>query len=218
MKTDSNGCLNFSIGAINHRLPAQMRLLFVGGAIAVGLMGCDSVNENSAVAPPVVTEQTSNTTPMRRAEKIPIIRLPQRREAALKKAITTRLNLWKTSIEAPDINKHLQHYADQIETYYTVSNVDKDFVQADRRRAFEKFDTLKVQLINIDITFQADDAATVTFDKTWDFRNATDFSSGLVQQEVRLRNFENRWLIVSEKDLQVYRYRNDRIPASNTPN
>ena len=214
MKTDSNGHSNCNIVTISHRLPTEMRLSFVVGAIAAiaaGLFGCNTVNENPSVAP----QQISNTIPVRRAEKIPVIRLPQRREAALKKAITTRLNLWKASIEARDINKHLQHYADRIETYYTLSDVDKDFVQTDRRRAFEKFETLKVEMVNIDITFQADDAATVTFDKAWDFRNATDFSNGLVQQEVRLRNIENRWLIISEKDLQIYRYRNDKITDEN---
>jgi len=141
-------------------------------------------------------------------EKIPVLHLAPRIEIALKKSINNRLNAWQASIETGNIDTHLQFYADRLETYYLSANVGKDVVRADRERAFEQFDKFKVQLINIDINLQTEDLAIITFDKTWDFKKAASFSNGLVLQEIKMRKIEKKWMIVSEKDLQIYRYRN----------
>ena len=179
-------------------------------ALTGGFFGCRSdVNENAPVAAAVTPESALvAATPRAVPKKIPVMRFPPRYEADLKKSINTDLKTWQRSIETRDADKHLEHYADALETYYTVSNVNKDAVRADRRRAFERFDTLKVQLINIDIYLESKDLATVVFDKTWDFKKGENFSNGLVQQEVKLRKSGNQWLIFSEKDLEIYRYHN----------
>jgi hypothetical protein len=88
------------------------------------------------------------------------------------------------------------------------SNVSRDFVRADRERAFNLFDTTKLDIINVEISFETSGTATIVFDKSWDFSKDAAFSKGLVQQEIQMRRIENQWLIVSEKDLQIYRYHN----------
>ena len=179
--------------------------------LAGGLIGCGSVNEIPPPTPPQLAEQTPAPIPSpspRAAKKNPAVRLP-RVEAALKKAVAARLNSWKTSIETRDMDKHLQHYADQIDIYYLALNVNRDFVRADRQRGFEQFDQLKVLIINVEVNLEASDAAVVTFDKSWDFRRGANFSDGLVQQEILMRKIEKQWFITSERDLEIYRYRNN---------
>jgi len=210
MKADSIGCTNRIDGGafIRRRLAAiALPLAFVA---AGGFFGCRSVNQNAPTAPatPEVSGVLSPAPTRRLPEKIPVMRFPPRYEAELKKSINSDLNTWRKTIEARDVEKHLEHYADAVETYYQTSNVNKDFIRADRHRAFERFETLKMQLINIDIYLESKDAATVVFDKSWDFKSAAGFSNGLVQQEIKMRRIEKKWLIVSEKDLEIYRYRN----------
>ena len=188
------------------------RLLFaaaVGAAISQSLAACRSTEELPAavpaatVAPPSpVPTPTRPTTRKKSAARLP------RLEAELRKAIAARLKSWESSIETRDLEKNLQHYADQIETYYLASNTNRDVVRADREQAFKRFNELKLDIINVDINLETNDAAIITFDKSWDFTDDSAFSNGLVQQEIRMRRIDKRWLIVSEKDLQVYRYHN----------
>ena len=131
-----------------------------------------------------------------------------RLEAALVNAVNGRLKSWKKSIETRDLEKHLQYYAADLETYYLASNVNRDFVRADRSRAFNQFDTFKLEIINVDINLESNETAIITFDKGWNFERENNFSSGLVQQEIKMRKIDKQWLIVSERDLQVYRFHN----------
>lgn len=202
MKTDSTTLSNRQSAGFYRRFRA------LACAAAVALSGCGSVNQEVSLAPPAPEQTPTPAAPRRLPEKISAMRFPPRQEAALKKSINNRLKAWQASIEARDIEKHLAFYGDRIETYYTMPDAAKDAVRADRERAFEQFETLKVQLINIDIYLQSKDEAIVTFDKSWDFKKAESFSNGLVQQEIKMRKIEKQWVIVSEKDLQIYRYRN----------
>jgi hypothetical protein len=194
------------------RLPAAVRLFFVTGAIAVtvsGLTGCGYVYESPTAAPaPPTRQQTPVPSPTRQTiRKKSAMHLP-RVEAALVNAVNGRLKSWKNSIESRDLEKHLQYYADELETYYLASNVNRDFVRADRSRAFNQFDTFKLEIINVDINLESNETAIITFDKGWNFEKENDFSSGLVQQEIKMRKIDKQWLIVSERDLQVYRFHN----------
>lgn len=206
MKTKSFSCSNR-----NGALPIQ--LMFVAWLIVAVLAGCQSANETpqNAVPPsPMPIEKTPAPSPTQQAvKKKSAVRLP-RVEAALKKSVAARLNSWKASIVTRDLEKHLQYYADQVETYYLASNVNRDFIRADREQAFKKFDQLKLEIINVDINLEENDAATITFDKSWDFTKGASFSNGLVQQEIQMRKIEKQWFIVSEKDLQIYRSRNNQ--------
>jgi len=196
---------------LSRHLRGRLIAAWTAAAIAAVSIGCGSVNETSSfLLPSPTVEQTpapSPTTQQTTWKKSPV-RLP-RIEAALKKAVAARLESWRASIETRSLDKHLQHYTDQIDTYYLASNVNRDFIRADRERAFNQFDQFKLQLINVEVNLETNDAATVTFDKNWDFRRGENFSNGLVQQEILMRKIEKKWFITSEKDLEVYRYRNN---------
>lgn len=195
---------------LNQRLRDGSISVCAFAAIAAASIACSSVSQTSTFTPLSPDEQTTaapTPTPQQTIKKKSPARMP-RVEAALKKAVAARLRTWKQSIEARDLEKHLQHYAEQIETYYNAVDADRDFVSADRDRAFKQFDTMKMEIINVEINLETNDAATVTFDKGWDFKKGESFSNGLVQQEVKMRKIEKQWLIVSEKDLQIYRYKN----------
>lgn len=205
MKHESNG--SHFIGFLRRRAPLPLALT----AVCAASCACGAVNQpapsNTVPAAANVAEQTAVPAPRRVPEKAPMS-FPPRLEAALKKTIAARVDNWRASIEARDLDKHLQFYADGLEGFYLQQNVGKDVVSAERARAFAQFDAMKMQLINIDIQLQTQDDATVVFDKGWDFKKAASFSNGLVQQEMKWRKIDKRWVIVSEKDLQIYRYHN----------
>ena len=175
--------------------------------LAGGVVGCGSVKEIPPPPPPAAEQTPVPQQTLRPPKKNPPVQL-MRLEPAIKRAVTARLNSWQASIETRDLDKHLQHYADRIDAYYLAANVNRDFVRTERGRAFEKFDTFKLQLINVDISLQTSDEVIITFDKTWDFRRAANYSNGLVQQELIMRKIDKQWFIVSEKDLEIYRYQN----------
>ena len=195
-----------SINRLNRRRRATLRLICAAPLVAlvVAAGACRSIDEAAPVAAPTPAAPTPAATSAAPTVKKSAVRLP-RIEAALKKAIAARLKTWQASIEARDLEKHVQHYADQIETYYLASNADRAVVRADRERAFKQFDTLKMEIINVEINLETTDAAIVTFDKGWDFKKDAAFSNGLVRQELQMRKIERQWFIVAEKDLQVYR-------------
>lgn len=210
MKIESGG--SNSIGVFYRRAAVALRVLPLAACCA-----CSFVNEkppaDNAVASPTaaatIAEQQQQPTPTpRKVPEKPPLSFPPRLEAALKKTIAARINAWRASIEARDLDKHLQFYADGLEGFYLQQNVGRDVVSAERTRAFAEFDAMKMQLINIDIQLESTDAATVVLDKSWDFKKAANFSNGLVQHEMKWRKIDKRWLIVSERDLQIYRYHN----------
>lgn len=213
METNSNVGSNSRRRARYRHLILTIRSFFGATLVAAtisGFAGCGLMNESPTAAPasplpqtPVPPQHPPRPTPVKKSA----VRMP-RLEAALIKAVGSRLKTWKASIEARDLEKHLQHYADQIETYYLASNVNRDFVRADRNRAFQEFDTFKLEFINVNVNLEANDAAIITFDKGWNFEKEGNFSTGLVQQEIKMRKIDKQWLIVSERDLQVYRAHN----------
>lgn len=211
MKKITNADFRLLRVAANRCLSASRHVWLAAGIAAgtlSGLTACQFADAPQAIEPVATPPSSPVPTPVRQtAVKKTAVRLP-RLEAALKKNIAARLNSWKASIETRNLEKHLQHYADQLETYYLVANASRDIVRSDRARAFEQFDKLKVEVINVDINLETIDSAVITFDKSWDFTKGNAFSNGLVQQEVVMRKTDNQWLIVSEKDIQIYRYRN----------
>jgi hypothetical protein len=144
--------------------------------------------------------------------------LTPEQDAQIQKEINDFLISWKTSIEKRDINEQMRHYAKTVETFYRDSDKDQNNVRAERLKAIERFETLNLDLTNIDITPESDRFAKVVFDKTWVFRGKDRFSSGAVQQEMGLVKSEGKWYIVIEKDLQIYNMNNRQTPNGNTAN
>jgi ketosteroid isomerase-like protein len=113
---------------------------------------------------------------------------------------------WAQASRNRDIDGHLQYYADTLDFYYNRTMVPSSKVREDRTRAFAKFNYISVQLSNINIQLDSTgQRATVTLDKTFDFRGDNNaFFNGSVQALLALTKLGGSWLITGEKELKVY--------------
>ena len=132
---------------------------------------------------------------------------PPRADAErVKKEVEDALDDWAESTRKRKLDDHMRHYADMLETYYRRQNVGAFQVRTDRNNAFTRYDTIDVVLDNVVITPDPTGLrATAVFDKTWDFDSPDRNTTGSVRQQLTLVRAGGRWLITSEKDLQVYR-------------
>jgi hypothetical protein len=125
--------------------------------------------------------------------------------AVLRKEVMEALNGWAQSSMERDIDAQMSYYADTLDIYYTKTNVSASVVRADRERAYDTYSTLDIELSNVQITPDTTgERANTLIDKTWNFEGEEKASSGSVQQEIRLAKRDGRWLIIGEKDVQVY--------------
>ena len=121
-----------------------------------------------------------------------------------RKEIERSLDDWADSTGGHDLDAHMNHYADTLETYYNQRAVARDRVRAERGRAFERYHSMEVDLSNVRVVLdETGTAATVVLDKTWRF-DGEKCSQGKVQQQLRLARAGRRWVITGERDLKVY--------------
>ena len=120
--------------------------------------------------------------------------------------IRNSLEGWAQTSRNRDVDGHLQYYADTLDFYYNRTMVPSSKVREDRTRAFAKFNNISVQLSNINIQLDSTgQRATVTLDKTFDFRGDNNaFFNGSVQDLLALTKLGGSWLITGEKELKVY--------------
>jgi hypothetical protein len=120
--------------------------------------------------------------------------------------IRNSLEGWAQASRNRDLDGHLQYYADTLDFYYNRTMVPSSKVREDRTRAFAKFNYISVQLSNINIQLDSTgQRATVTLDKTFDFRGENNaFFNGSVQDLLALTKLGGSWLITGEKELKVY--------------
>ena len=120
--------------------------------------------------------------------------------------IRNSLEGWAQASRNRDIDGHLQYYADTLDFYYNRTMVPSSKVREDRTRAFAKFNFIDVRLANINIQVDSTgQRATVTLDKTFDFRGDNNaFFNGSVQDQLALTKLGGAWLITGEKELKVY--------------
>jgi serine/threonine-protein kinase len=132
-------------------------------------------------------------------------RPPSADTSEVSKAVGDALEEWADSTRDRDLDAHMSCYADVLETYYKKQNVPAAQVRADRSSAFIRYDDMKVKLSNVVVTSDPTGMrATVAFDKTWEFDSPDKNSKGSVRQQLTLVRTGGRWLITSERDLQVY--------------
>lgn len=114
------------------------------------------------------------------------------------------IDSWKSLTESKNIAGNMRSYADRVD-YYRSSNVSRDFVRQDKERAFADFDSIDIDIDNLQVTFGSDgNTAIAEFDKKWEFEGEEKYSAGKVRQQLQLRKVGNQWLITGERDLRVY--------------
>jgi hypothetical protein len=133
----------------------------------------------------------------------------------VKKEVSETLEDWRASINRRDIERHITHYMQTLEEYYKESGIDKNHVRADRQRAFDRYESISLQVDNLQVTPESTESATAVFDKSWTFKNTQRTATGSVQQEMHLVKVGGKWLINGEKDLKVYFLNNRDNPIAN---
>ncbi len=133
-----------------------------------------------------------------------IVPISPEQDAQVKKELTAFMQNWARTNEQKDADAHIALYANTLEVYYAESGKDKNHVLADRLRAYQKYDTIQMQVDNLKITPESTESALIDFDKSWTMKNDKKTSMGSVQQEVHVTKTNGKWLIDSEKDVKVY--------------
>jgi eukaryotic-like serine/threonine-protein kinase len=125
--------------------------------------------------------------------------------ATVKKEVASALEGWADSLRERDINAHMGFYADTLETFYNKQNVSASQVRSDRARAFSHYDSMDVNISDVEITPDPSGTrAVAAFDKSWDFESDSRHATGSVRQQLTLTNLGGHWLITGERDLKVY--------------
>lgn len=133
-----------------------------------------------------------------------IVPISPEQDAQVKKELTDFMQSWARTNSEKNPDTHLAHYANMLEVYYGESGKDKNHVLADRLRAYQRYDSIQMQVDNLKITPQSTESAMIVFDKSWTMKNDKKTSTGSVQQEIHVTKTNGKWLIDGEKDLKVY--------------
>ncbi len=186
--------------------------LALGGVLALFIFGggfwwfSNLANKNNKT---VLSDNTASVP------KHAIVPLAPGQEAQIKKELTAFMDSWAKTNEQKNADAHIAHYANTLEVYYGESGKDKNHVLADRLRAYQRYDSIQIQVDNLKITPESTESATLVFDKSWTMKNAQKTSTGSVQQEIHVSRTNGKWLIDGEKDLKVYFINNRENPSAN---
>ncbi len=187
-------------------LGAVLAVVFIGGGFWWFSKPANSNNRT------ILSDNTA-TVP-----KHAIVPISPEQDAQVKKELTDFMLSWAKTNEQKDSDAHLAHYANTLEIYYGESGKDKNHVLADRLRAYQRYDTIQMQVDNLKITPESTESATIVFDKSWTMKNDKKTSTGSVQQEIHVTKTAGKWLIDSEKDLKVYFINNRENPSADNTN
>ncbi len=115
------------------------------------------------------------------------------------------LSDWVSSAMARDVEWNVGLYGPIVD-YYNAGPVPRVRVRADRVRAYEKFDEVRIELPRVhEASVTADGQEFhLVFDKQWVFTGPAGKTSGKVKQMLVLRRLAGGLKIVAEKDLSVY--------------
>ncbi len=103
-----------------------------------------------------------------------------------------------------DLDRHMRHYAERVD-YYNEPNATRDFIRQDRRASLRAYDDRTMTIERMAVTFPAPDRARALVDKSWDLRGDEGQWRGAERQELVLVRRDGRWLVVREKDNEVFR-------------
>lgn len=124
-------------------------------------------------------------------------------KGAASRDISRQINAWKSHAESGNLDSQMQTYAPTVD-YYRRRGASREFVRADRARAYRLFDSMSITVSDVSVSVDDSGAtATAVFDKEWVFDGARR-STGKVRQQLQFRKINGQWLITGERDLKVY--------------
>jgi len=193
---------------------SNKKLFAVLGLLILGLLGGGYwwLAKSNTPERPVFTQNNPPTV-----SKRAVVPISPEEETRVKREVSDFILNWAKTNSEKNADAHLAHYADTLEIYYGESGRDKGHVLADRQRAYQRYDTIQMQVDNLQVTPESTESATAVFDKSWTMKNDKKTSTGSVQQEIHVSKTAGRWFIDAEKDLKVYFINNrENQTADNT--
>jgi ketosteroid isomerase-like protein len=182
------------------RMPPTRRItpsaILIGVATAVGLLFLVSgyISRHDIAASPQPAAVTDPTEPSRS------------RSAAVdpESQIQAAVNKWAEAFRNKDLDTEVSLYAPRVRRFFLKSNVTPEFIRQTKQSALRSAGEIRrYDLQNLTTRFDGPDAATVTFDKVWDFAGSRRHT-GKVRGELKFERQNGAWRIVSERDLKVY--------------
>lgn len=210
LEMGNNTASSLTLGQSRFGLYAILAVLLI--AAVGGFLWWSSRSSAPAANKSVLSPETASQP------KHAVIPISPEEQAQVKKEVTDFMQSWAKTNSEKNSDAHLAHYANVLEIYYGESGKDKNHVLADRLRAYQRYDSIQMQVDNLQVTPQSTESAIVVFDKSWTMKNDKKTSTGSVQQEVHLTKTNGRWLIDSEKDLKVYFINNRENQAQDGAN
>jgi hypothetical protein len=123
----------------------------------------------------------------------------------VKDEVSDKVQAWASSLEAGNLDTHMNNYADRLDYYYNSRDVGVATVRADKQRAFGQFEDFQMDISNLRVTPDASgEKATAVFDKEWEFEGEENRNKGKSQSQLQLTKIGGTWRITGEKDLKVY--------------
>lgn len=164
-------------------------------------------NLNSVTATPAPTSTPATPTPAYGNENArpPALNTPTPPidTVTASREISQQINNWRSYAESGNLDSQMQTYASTVD-YYRKRGASRDFVRADRARAYRLFNSMSINISNMSVSVgPSGETATAVFDKEWVFEGARR-STGKVRQQLELRLINGRWLITGERDVKVY--------------
>lgn len=122
----------------------------------------------------------------------------------IKKDVADTIYNWVSLAEARKLGPYMEMYGDRID-YYNKRGASRTFVRNDKKKAFTKNDSIKIDVSKMSVTPAKDGKSAVAiFDKQFRFTAPSESTNGKVRSRLVLHRSGNHWKIVSERDVKVY--------------
>jgi len=126
------------------------------------------------------------------------------RDAA--EALSDALGRWIGATNARDLARQMDFYMPRLDAFYLARNVTRDFVRAEKSRAFSDADLIDIRAAEPEIILRdRGRAAVMRFRKQYRIEGGRRTRRGEVVQELRWRRTPRGWKITSERDIRVIR-------------
>lgn len=120
-------------------------------------------------------------------------------------ALTDLLGEWIGATNRRDITRQMDFYLPRLDAFYLTRNVSRDFVRAEKRRAFDAAELVDIRAAEPEIIFRdGGRTAVMRFRKQYRIEGRRS-RRGEVVQELRWRRTPQGWKISSERDIRVIR-------------
>lgn len=170
--------------------------LIVGGALVawykVEPTAANKPGETNKAVQTVPSNQ--NPSPTANVNTAPSPRDDSKSEADVRAA----LDGWVQSLVEHDLEKHLSYYADRLDRYRGKTNTDITEVRKYNEVLFSKYADFRLRIQNVRIVPSTDGQVTTTYESVYDFRGSKPHTGVDRRTEMRWKQINRVWKIVSE--------------------